>query len=150
MTMLKFKNNTGMQRYFDTRPVFSELFNDMFDNFLTTDVNRKTVPAVNIKESENKFNVSLAAPGLSKEDFKLHVEDGVLSISAEQKDEKTETNDRYTRREFSYNSFKRSFSLPEHVDSSKITAAYENGILSIDLPKMVEEKQKNVQEIKIG
>ena len=85
-----------------------------------------------------------------KEDFKINIEDGVLSISAERKEEKNENNERYTRREFAYTSFKRSFNLPENVDSGKISGAYENGILSIDIPKMVEVKQKNVQEIKIS
>lgn len=150
MTLLKVKNNGGLQRYFDTRPMFTELFNDMFDNFLPADVNRSTVPAVNIKETDEKFNVSLAAPGLTKEDFKINVEDGVLSISTERKEEKNESNERYTRREFTYTSFKRSFNLPEQVEPSKISAAYENGILSIDLPKVAEEKQKNIHEIKIA
>ena len=150
MTLLKVKNNGGLQRYFDTRPMFTELFNDMFDNFLPADVNRATVPAVNIKETENKFNVSLAVPGLTKEDFKINVEDDVLSISTERSEEKNESNERYTRKEFTYNSFKRSFNLPEHIDASKISAAYENGILSIDLPKVAEEKQKNIHEIKIA
>lgn len=150
MTLLKVKNNGGLQRYFDTRPMFTELFNDMFDNFLPADVNRSTVPAVNIKETDEKFNVSLAAPGLTKEDFKINVEDGVLSISTERKEEKNESNERYTRREFTYTSFKRSFNLPEQVEPAKISASYENGILSIDLPKVPEEKQKNIHEIKIA
>ena len=104
----------------------------------TANVNRWT-PAVNVKETEEAFEVSLAAPGLNKEDFKLSVEDDRLSIRAEQEGKNEESNERYTRKEFSFQSFSRSFLLPENVNSNDISASYENGILKVQLPKVEPE-----------
>lgn len=148
MTLLKLNNQFAKQ--FDPRPRYNELFNDLFESFLSTDSKQNLVPAVNIHETDDKFNVSLAAPGLTKEDFKISIEHDVLSISAEKKEEKNETNARYTRKEYEYTSFKRSFNLPEMVSTEGIKANYENGILSLDIPKKELAKPAPVQEIKIS
>ncbi|TRO65334.1 Hsp20/alpha crystallin family protein [Christiangramia sabulilitoris] len=123
------------------------VFDDMFrTDWLggTTNVNSigTSIPAVNIMESEDSFNVEVAAPGMSKEDFNIELDNDVLTISSEEKkeEESTDKNGRFTRKEFSYRSFKRAFSLPDSVDSSKISASYENGVLEIALPKKEEAK----------
>jgi HSP20 family protein len=92
----------------------------------------------------------MAAPGLTKEDFKINVENDVLTVSNEKKTETSEKNEKYTRKEFSYSSFLRSFTLPEIVDMEKINAGYENGILTLTLPKKEEAKPKSPREIKIS
>ncbi|HQV77127.1 MAG TPA: Hsp20/alpha crystallin family protein [Chitinophagales bacterium] len=109
----------------------------------------KTTPAVNVREEEKQFLVEVAAPGLQKEHFKIEVNDGILSISAEQKTEKTDESDgtTFTRKEFSYTSFKRSFTLDaEALDVDNIAAKYENGILAISIPK--KEKEEAVKQVK--
>jgi HSP20 family protein len=108
-----------------------------------------SLPAVNIRQDENNFEVEVAAPGLAKEDFKVEVENDVLTISSEKE---IENEDRgYTRREFGYGSFRRTFTLPENqVDVEKVKASYNNGILHILLPKREEVKPKPARTIKIG
>ncbi|MFD2516790.1 Hsp20/alpha crystallin family protein [Salinimicrobium flavum] len=133
------------------------VFDDMFKtDWLggTTNVNSigTSIPAVNIQESDDNFMVAVAAPGMTREDFQIELDNDVLTISSEQKkeEEKTEKNGRFTRREFSYNNFKRSFSLPETVDSEKISATYNNGVLEIMLPKKDEAKVQPKRMIEIG
>ena len=121
------------------------LFDDMFRNDMlggTTGKSRVSTPAVNIKETEESFVVEMAAPGRSKEDFRIELDNDLLSISSEDKKENevTENGGKYTRKEFSFSSFKRSFSLPESVDSANIAASYNNGVLEIALPKKEEAK----------
>ncbi|MGA8854672.1 MAG: Hsp20/alpha crystallin family protein, partial [Christiangramia sp.] len=101
-----------------------------------------SIPAVNIMETEDSFNVEVAAPGMNKEDFNIELDKDVLTISSEEKNENetTDKNGRFTRKEFSYSTFKRAFSLPDSVDSAKISAAYNNGVLEIALPKKEEAK----------
>lgn len=134
--------------------IFPSVFSDFFDNdrFFNNQWfnNEQSVPAVNIKENESSFNVEFAAPGFKKTDFKINVEHNVLTISAEKKDEKNEENDRYTRKEFAYSSFSRSFTLPQSVDSEKIDAKYNDGILNLSIPKKTEDKNKTKREITIG
>jgi HSP20 family protein len=101
-----------------------------------------TVPSVNITESKDHYKVSLAAPGLKKEDFKVNVENNVMTISAETEETVNKEEDRYTRREYSYSSFARSFTLPDQVNKEQIEAHYENGVLDLKLPKK-EEAKKN-------
>lgn len=110
------------------------------------------VPAVNIKETETSFVVELAAPGKKKEDFNIELEDNVLTISSEARSEKEEKDNegKYTRREFSYSSFKRAFTLPETVNDYEINASYENGVLHITLPKKEEALPKPKRMIEIG
>ncbi len=117
-------------------------------NFSTTDT---TLPAVNVKESDESFEIEVAAPGMNKEDFKVNLENNVLTISSEKKEEKKEEGKgRYTRREFSYQSFQRSFTIPENlVEGNKISAKYCDGLLCISLPKREEIKPKPAREIQI-
>ncbi|WP_025742971.1 Hsp20/alpha crystallin family protein [Aquimarina pacifica] len=132
----------------------------IFDDLLTTDwfggttnVNKigRYTPAVNVKETENDFVLELAVPGLKKEDVGIELNHDVLTISSEVTS-KTETseNDRYTRKEFGYRSFKRLFSLPDSVDGTAIGASYENGILLVTLPKKEEAKVQPKRLIEIS
>jgi HSP20 family protein len=109
-----------------------------------------SVPAVNIKENENHFQIEVAAPGLNKEDFKIKLEKNILTVTSEKETKKDEVKENFMRKEFSYNSFCRSFSIPETVDVEKINATHKNGILSIELPKHDEVKLKFNREIKVS
>ncbi len=111
-----------------------------------------TVPAVNIKDTADNFEVEMAAPGMKKDDFQVNLDNNILTISAEQKSE-SEDKDKhgnYTRREFSYSSFSRSFTLPDTVEADKIGAKYKDGVLRITLPKKEEAKPKPVKQIAIS
>jgi HSP20 family protein len=103
-----------------------------------------------VVESENHFKIELAAPGLEKKDFDLSVEKDQLIIESSKKEEKEVNNEKFTRREFNYASFKRSFYLPEFVDVDKIAATYENGVLNISLPKVAQAKAEASRTIKIS
>ena len=111
-----------------------------------------TLPAVNVRENDNEYCIDVAAPGLKKGDFNVNYENGRLTISSEQKAEHEEKDgERVTRKEFSYKSFQRSFSVPENtVNADKIVAKYDNGILHVSLPKREEVKPKPAREIKIS
>jgi HSP20 family protein len=132
--------------------LFDRFFrNDLTDwnlsNFSSADT---SLPAVNVKETDDDYIIEVAAPGMNKKDFKVNLQNNVLTISSEKKEEKDESEDNYTRREFCYQSFQRSFTVPgSDVDSDKINATYNNGILSIKLPKREEIKPKPAREIKI-
>ena len=144
MSLVRFSNQ--MPSLFDR---FLE--NDLFDwtnrNFSSTNT---TLPAINIKEDENGFEVEMSAPGLDKKDFEIELNNNVLTISSEKKVEnETKEGQRFTRREFSYQSFRRSFNLPETVDNDKIEAKYENGILKLNIPKREESKPKPAKQIEI-
>jgi HSP20 family protein len=135
-------------------PSFIDRFfnNDLMDwgtsNFSSTNT---SLPAVNVKETDDDYYIEVAAPGMSKKDFNVNFQNNVLTISSEKKNEKEEKEDSYTRKEFSYQSFQRSFTVPgKDVDSDKISASYENGILNIKLPKREEVKPKPAREIKIS
>jgi HSP20 family protein len=110
----------------------------------------KQVPSVNINESEKEYKIEMAAPGLERKDFKVEVENGVLSISSEKEEESKEEKKNYTRREYSYNSFSRSFTLPDNSLPDKINAKYENGVLHITLPKKEVTVSKPAKEIKVA
>ncbi|MEI8136013.1 MAG: Hsp20/alpha crystallin family protein [Bacteroidota bacterium] len=131
------------------------LFTDIFDNAKFFGKNwlekefGQSLPAVNIKETNKDFNLEFAAPGFKKNDFKVSVDHNVLNIRAEKEEEKKEENKRFTRKEFSYNSFSRSFTLPESVNAEKIDAKYEEGILKLSVPKLVETKSLPKKEIKV-
>ena len=112
---------------------FPSVLSDFFDNdkffsnrFFEKEFER-SLPAVNIKENNNEFNIEFAAPGFNKNDFKINVEENMLTISAEKEEEKNEEKNRFTRKEFSYNSFSRSFTLPQTVNADKIDAKYNEG-----------------------
>ncbi|MBZ9731303.1 Hsp20/alpha crystallin family protein [Salegentibacter sp. JZCK2] len=133
------------------------VFDDMFKtDWLggTTNVNSigTSIPAVNIQETEDNFSVEVAAPGMAKDMFNIELDNDVLTISSEDKKEKetTEKNGRYTRKEYSYSNFKRAFSLPDSVDSEKISAAYNDGVLEILLPKREEAKVQAKRMIDIS
>jgi HSP20 family protein len=98
------------------------------------------VPAVNIAESEGHYHIELAAPGLKKEDFKLDLDRNVLTISAEKTTEQENNDKQYNKREYSYTSFVRSFTLPDSADDAQIDATYTDGILKIDVAKKEEAK----------
>jgi HSP20 family protein len=102
---------------------------------------RVDVPAMNISESDEEYQVSLAVPGMKKDDFKISREGNVITVLSEKEDSSEENKKRYSRREYSYSSFSRSFTLPEDVDQEKIDASYENGLLTLKLPRMDEKKQ---------
>lgn len=123
-----------------TDRLFPDFFRDFFEtDFLPTNQWEKSfaklTPSANIKENETSFNLELAAPGLKKDDFKIEINNGVLTISAEKKEEKKEENEKFNRREFFYNSFTRSFTLPGNIIENQIKAAYEDGLLKLTLPK---------------
>jgi HSP20 family protein len=138
-------------------PLFPSLLTDrwipdFFENekFFDSDWMKSiTVPSVNIRETEKEFMVELAAPGLNKKDFKIAIDNGMLTISAEKKLEKEEKEKEFTRKEFSYSNFSRSFMLPENVNEEKIEARYEEGLLKLQLLKKVVDKTKNVKAIEV-
>src|ERR1700710_2672442 len=136
MTLVKFNNGQ--------RNAVSPWFNDVFDTLLNDSVlNDRFVsktPAVNIAETENEFHIELAAPGLKKEDFKISLDKNLLSVSAEKKVENVEDGKKYSKREYGYNSFVRSFTLPEVADQAKIDAEYTDGVLKLRVAKKEEAK----------
>ncbi|MCA0230932.1 Hsp20/alpha crystallin family protein [Runella limosa] len=118
--------------------VFGKDFNELF---APANLTNYGVPAVNIVEGESGFRLEVAAPGLKKEDFKINLENNVLSISAQKEQKNEETTEKYTRKEFSFNSFRRSFTLPNTIDGEKIAATYTDGVLNVELPKKEEAKK---------
>ncbi len=140
-------------RLFPTFPSFIDNFfsRDLMDwnnsNFSSTN---STIPAVNIKENVESFIIEVAAPGMTKENFTVNLDGDRLLISSEHKEEKEENETNYSRREFSYQSFQRSFTIPEGtVDGDKIFAKYADGILMVTLPKKEEVKPKPAKRIDI-
>lgn len=126
-----------------------DLFNWNSSNFSNTDT---TIPAVNIKETAENYEVEVAAPGMTKKDFKVELDGNLLTISSERTNQKEEgENERYSRKEFSYQSFQRTFNLQKDVvDIEKIQARYENGLLQLLIPKKEEAKQKPPRLIQIS
>jgi len=129
--------------------------NDWVDRFfdlpLNTDFNFSravNVPAINVKETEHEYKLSIAAPGLEKNDFVIQVNQGILTISAE-KEETKATDDKYNRREYNYSSWSRSFALPEDAVDGKISAEYKNGELKIEVPRNAEKKKAVGKQIEI-
>ena len=148
MSLVKFSNSTNPYRY--NRFYNDDLFNEFFNwgNQLSK-VNHNT-PAVNVKEDENGFLLELAIPGLKKKDIKIELNNEVLTISSE-KESKTEDKEaNYSRQEFCYQSFSRSFTLPDSVNSKDIKANHENGILTLSIPKKEEAKPLPKMEIAIS
>ena len=128
------------------------VFNDLFDTDFLPKVNQ-TAPAINVKESDKAYTVELAAPGMRKEDFNVHInDDGNLVIKMEQKQEHKEEDKstRYLRREFSYSKYEQTLILPDDVKKDAISARVENGVLTVELPKLVEEKVKLSRQIEVG
>lgn len=126
-------------------------FNDFFDNAYMTRANA-TAPSINVAEDKEQYTVELAAPGMTKEDFNIHLdENGDLVIEMEKKTNETEEKKerKYLRREFSYVKFQQTLVLPDNVDKSKIAAGVKDGILTIDLPKVNEEEVKLARKIEV-
>jgi HSP20 family protein len=144
MTLLKTKEN-------NIPSVFSDFFNSDFwnEDFFNAPVTR-WIPATNIRETKDAFNVEIAVPGMTKEDFKVELQNDMLHIEARHDDEKKEDNERYMRREFRTTSFSRAFRLPQIVRTESVDAKYDNGILKIVLPKKEEAKQLGAKEVKIS
>ncbi|MFN4144245.1 MAG: Hsp20/alpha crystallin family protein [Runella sp.] len=137
-----------------TNSNFPTLFGNMFakdfnDLFAPSTLSSYGIPAVNIIENDNGFRLEVAAPGYKKDDFKINLDQNVLTIEAQQETKNEETNEKYTRKEFSFSSFSRSFTLPSTVDNEQINANYTDGILKVELPKKAEAK-KIVRTIEIG
>ena len=109
-----------------------------------------TLPAINVKETDDDFQLEVAAPGMSKKDFNLELVKNVLTISAKKELSKEEKDNGYTRKEFSYSSFQRAFTLPNTIEGEKISAKYTDGILYITLPKKAEAKPVPPKTIAIG
>ena len=138
-------------------PTWPGFFNDFLNrdwydwsnqNFSLTNT---TIPSVNIKENENEFEVEMAAPGMTKDDFRIELNNSVLTISSEkQSSNQSKEGENVTRREFSYQSFSRSFTLPVIVETEKISAKYENGLLRVNIPKKEEAKPKPLKQIKVS
>lgn len=128
----------------------ASVFSNMFEDFYRNDFSNASVPAVNIKEAETSFNLELAAPGYEKNDFKISLDNNLLTISSEKTSE-TEDKDseEFTRKEFSKVSFSRSFTLPKSINLDKISADYNNGILSVVLPKHEDQKVAVNRQIEI-
>jgi len=144
MTLIKFnsdKNNSQKGLV----PSFSNVFDSIFTDSFFSGRDMELVPAVNISETADKFHIELAAPGLEKQDFKVNLERKMLTISV-QKEHSNETEGKnFSRKEFSYNSFVRSFTLPESADDSNIEARYADGVLTLDIPKKEEAKMASRQ-----
>ena len=145
MTLVKFNNKANNALMPGFNDVFDSIFNDTFFN----DRMVTRVPAVNIAESTDHYHIELAAPGLKKQDFKISVDDNVLNVSVEQQLEHTDNNRKYNKCEYSYNSFVRSFTLPDMADQGRIEATYTDGILALNIAKREEAKTVSRQiEIK--
>ncbi|WP_276498536.1 Hsp20/alpha crystallin family protein [Pontibacter litorisediminis] len=140
-----------------TRSVFSDFFSDV-DRFFESDLwgfpsrvgpqMMANVPATNIRENEQDYAIELAAPGMQKEDFNIDVHDGMLTISSEKEEEKKDEQENYTRREYNYSSFTRSFRLPDAVKEEDIKASYKDGVLHVTVPKRG-NKEKPSHKIRI-
>ncbi len=142
MSIIKRNNNV----------LFPSLMNEIFkpDWFGGLDNYSTQMPAVNIKENEKDYELELAVPGMNKDDFNVEVDHNIMTVSAEIENEDTESRENYTRREFTYSSFKRSFTLPETIADDKIKAAYKDGVLKLTLPKKEEALPKPKRMISVG
>ena len=132
------------------------IFSDFFDldkffdaDWLAPRAWTSEIPRANIKERDHEFDIEIAAPGMEKNDFNVQVENGVLTVSAEKEDESEEKEERYTRREYSYNSFSRSFPLPDSVKAEDVDASYKNGVLTVKIPKKEEAQQATRKKIEV-
>ena len=155
MSLVKFRNRRpfgslitsdffDMDDFFENRLMNRNVLGDRFWN------GKRGEPALNIKETDDHFEIELAAPGFSKKDFNVTIDDGCLNIEAEKSTSKEEKEEDYTRREFSYNSFERSLQLPESVKEEAVKAQYKDGILSFNLAKKEEAKKRPPKIIQIA
>ena len=141
--------NQPINQFYNTD--FNKFFNHLDTMFPAKSFNNiayNNTPAVNVKEEDNAFQIEVAVPGLKKEDFKLSLHENRLTISAKQEGKTEEKTEKYSRQEFNYTSFQRTFTLPKNVDGEKINASYTDGILYVGLPKKEESKQA-VKQIEV-
>lgn len=159
MSNLVLKRNGGVatrkRPAFDQFPTLGNLLNEIWNDELPTVFRSNfndgmTLPKVNIRETAESYEVEMAVPGFKKDNFNISVDNDQLMISAEVKEDKDESTEQYTRREFGYASFQRTFVLPDTVDGEKIKAKYEEGILNVAIPKKEEAKPKPVRTIKVS
>ncbi|WP_285056805.1 Hsp20/alpha crystallin family protein [Pedobacter ginsengisoli] len=143
MTLVKFNNRTR-----NTAPYFNNVFDSLFSEALNKNLTVNKVPGVNILETEEDYKIEMAAPGLIKEDFQINLKKDTLSVWVEKKEIESEVKKDYTRKEFEYSSFARSFVLPESVNADSITAEYLNGILNITIGK--DDVKSQSKEIKVS
>jgi len=137
MTLVKFNSDKKTN---PLMPGFNDVFDSIFNDSFFSDRTVMRVPAANISETEDHFHIELAAPGLQKEDFNINLDRNILSISVEQRSEHKDNQRNYSKREYSYNSFVRSFTLPESANENAIEAEYQNGVLKINIAKKEEAK----------
>lgn len=136
MTLIKFPSKTVNSDV--VNPFVNSVFENLFNESFFTDRLITRVPAVNIVETEKDFSIELAAPGLEKSDFKINVDKNIVTISADITEQKEVAEKLYTKKEYSFNSFSRSFTLPDVVDYSNINAIYEKGVLVVTIGKKEE------------
>lgn len=154
MSITKWNKPQGGTEITESPAIYSSPFGSLVDHFFNDTLFAKEfsvgTAAVNVIENEKEYDVELSAPGFNKEDFKIETDNDMLVISAEHKVENEVKEKKFTRKEFSYDTFRRTFTLPDSVNVDKVDAKYENGILRIILPKNEEAKTKAVHEIKIS
>lgn len=146
MSLLK-KSNQNLSPFL--KSVFRDDFWDDNTHFLNSFMKESNTPKVNIKESEESYTLELAVPGKRKDDFSIEVDRSKLIIFSEEKKEEEETKDQYTRKEYNYKSFQRSFQLPEDIKHDAIQASYDNGVLTIEIPK-TKESIKKIKSIQVS
>lgn len=145
MSLIKWNSN-------DLFPSIESIWDNFFNrDFFSKGLDLGTkVPAINTKETDDSFQVEVAVPGMKKEDFKIDLDNNILTISSEKKEEKEEKDGKkITRREFSYSSFQRSFQLPDNVKEEEISAEYTDGLLKLSIPKTESKKVENKKQIEI-
>ena len=140
------KSNLGRPVFFDD---FFRPWNEWFGESGLSSSRTFTIPPVNITEVNGSYHISLAVPGMKKEDFSIAVDANMLTISCEKSEEKSENENTYTRKEYNYTSFSRSFTIPEEVNKSGIEAVYQNGELTLNLPKKEETKKPAATNIAV-
>ena len=144
MTLVKYNNRLNP---------LDNLFSDLFDNSFFRPFSEKkefgnSIPSANVKEDEKQYFIDLAIPGFEKKDLNIDLNENVLTISSEQRAEKTD--EEFKMREFNYSSFKRSFRLPKEIDANKIDASYKAGVLSVSIPKIHKDESALKKTIKIS
>lgn len=149
MTLVKVNNPQKGKIGFGLSPLFDEVFNDFINGGTSYRSSLSKNIAVNIHENEHSFFLEFSAPGFDKGDFKINLDSNNLIVSAEKRTDVNEQEKNYTRKEFSYNSFSRSFTLPQNINSEEIKAEYKNGVLNLELPKVTDTK-KQVKEISVS
>lgn len=150
MTLVKFKNGNGLGSFptIERSFGFPSFFSDTLER-LWSDEEVNWMPSANIKERAEDFRIDLAVPGMNKDDFNVEVDNGILTVRGERKEEAKEENEKTTRREFHYGSFKRTFGLPDSANPDQVSASYKDGVLTLTIAKREELKPKPKKQIRI-